>query len=69
MTSRVGEFLYSELVQPDRRLEDTVTELEGVEKDRFLDFARSMLQWLPEKRKSASELLEHPFILSLEDEE
>lgn len=66
---RVGVFLFNDLVQQDRKLEDTVTELEGVEKDRFLDFARSMLQWLPEKRRTAAELLEHPFILSLEDEE
>ncbi|KAI9148882.1 Serine/threonine-protein kinase SRPK [Paramyrothecium foliicola] len=64
-----GEFLYKELIQQDHKLEDTVTEIEGFEKEQFLDFARSMLHWLPEKRKTAAQLLEHPFILSLEHEE
>jgi hypothetical protein len=38
-----------------------VTELAGDEKDTFLDLASGMLQWLPEKRKTAKELLQHPF--------
>lgn len=29
----------------------------------FLSFVRSMLQWLPEKRKPASELLKIPWIV------
>lgn len=40
---------------------DTVTELAGDEKDILLDFASGMLQCLPEKRKTAKELLRHPF--------
>ncbi len=28
----------------------------------FLDFLRCMLQWVPEKRKSATELLQHPWL-------
>lgn len=51
-----------------RGLGDTVTELSGDEKDVFLDFASSMLQWLPEKRKTAKELLQHRFFDSLEKE-
>ncbi|KAI1154094.1 kinase domain protein [Nemania diffusa] len=43
-----------------KKLADTVTELTGDEKDVFLDFASGMLQWLPEKRKTAKELLQHP---------
>ncbi|KAF5611578.1 kinase domain protein [Fusarium subglutinans] len=54
-------------VQP-RKLEDTITELAGDEKYVFLDFASSMLQWLPEKRKIAKELLQHRFFDSLEEE-
>lgn len=65
----LGRFLHEDLIQRDRTLEDTVTELKGEEKEQFLDFARCMLHWLPEKRKTAAELLEHPFIVSLEDEE
>lgn len=48
-----------------KKLPDTVSELEGAEKETFLDFASSMLQWLPEKRKTARELLQHPFFDSL----
>lgn len=64
-----GEFMYKDLIRTDMTLESTVTALEGKEKDLFLDFARCMLEWLPEKRKTAAQLLEHPFILSLENEE
>ncbi|KAH9988758.1 kinase domain protein [Xylariaceae sp. FL0662B] len=43
-----------------KKLADTVTELAGDEKAQFLDLASGMLQWLPEKRKTAKELIEHP---------
>ncbi len=46
-------------------LVDTVTELSSDEKEEFLDFASSMLQWLPEKRKTAKELLQHSIFDSL----
>jgi serine/threonine protein kinase len=36
--------------------------LEGEEKELFLDFIRSMLRWRPEDRKSATELLKHPWM-------
>jgi len=37
--------------------------LEGeADPERFLDFIRSMLQWIPEERKSAADLLEHPWL-------
>lgn len=48
-----------------KKLSDTITELAGDEKEAFLDFASSMLHWLPEKRKTAKELLRHPFFDSL----
>ena len=38
-----------------------MTELAGDEKEVFLDFATGMLEWLPEKRKTARELLQHTF--------
>lgn len=31
----------------------------------YLDFASGMLQWLPEKRKTAKELLQYPIFNSL----
>ena len=58
----VGQILRRDLVQPGKSLADTVTELEGNEKEAFLDFASCMLHWLPEKRKTAKELLKHPFL-------
>ncbi|UNI23793.1 hypothetical protein JDV02_009591 [Purpureocillium takamizusanense] len=48
-----------------KRLADTVTELAGDEKEAFLDLASGMLHWLPEKRKTAKELLQHPIFDSL----
>lgn len=47
---------------PSVSLEDVVTRLEGSSKILFLQFIRSMLKWLPEKRKSAKELLEDPWL-------
>ena len=53
-----------------KRLADTVTELTGDKKEVFLDFAMCMLEWLPEKRWTAKQLLEHPFFNSIwEDRE
>ncbi|KAJ5990221.1 hypothetical protein N7522_010428 [Penicillium canescens] len=56
-----GEFLHKQLV-PNRKLEDTVPSLKGEEKELFLSFARDMLTWVPAERKSARELIEHPFL-------
>lgn len=55
----------TDLIQEGRSLDDTITELTGDEKQLFLDFARNMLQWLPEDRKTARELLSHPFFYSV----
>jgi hypothetical protein len=50
-----------DLIRGGKKLTDTVTELAGDEKGTFLDLASGMLQWLPEKRKTAKELVQHPF--------
>jgi hypothetical protein len=55
------------LVPRDLRIADTVTLFQGEEKQQFLDFVSRMLQWQSEKRSTAKELLEDPF-LQLEDE-
>ncbi|KAL1844656.1 hypothetical protein VTK73DRAFT_2078 [Phialemonium thermophilum] len=55
----------AELVRDGQGLSDTVTELAGREKEVFLDFARNMLQWLPEDRMTAHDLLRHAFFDSL----
>jgi serine/threonine protein kinase len=49
-------------------LETEEKNLEGEEKVKFLSFIRRMLQWRPEDRASASELLQDPW-LALEDED
>jgi serine/threonine protein kinase len=55
-----GEFMYKDLIPTDVRLEDTILSLEGEDKLLFLDFVRKMLQWLPEDRATAKELMEDP---------
>ena len=54
----IGKFLYEDLI-PNRNLADTLPSLEEKEKENFLSFARMMLAWLPEERKTARELMEH----------
>ncbi|KAL3435985.1 kinase domain protein [Aspergillus tetrazonus] len=56
-----GQFLYKDLF-PARRLGDTVSSLEGEERETFLDLAKQMLVWHPNKRKAAGELAKHPFL-------
>ena len=43
-------------------LEDIESRLEGQEEFLFLKFLRGMLQWLPEERKTAKELLQDPWL-------
>ncbi|KAJ5469334.1 hypothetical protein N7539_008952 [Penicillium diatomitis] len=47
---------------PDRKLGDAVSFLEGDEREGFLDLAKGMLVWNPDTRKSAGELIVHPFL-------
>ena len=54
--------MHKDLIPTDVRLEDSVLSLEGEDKRLFLDFAKKMLQWLPEDRKTAKELLEDPWL-------
>lgn len=39
--------------------------LEGRERALFINFARRMLTWLPEKRATAKELLDDPWLKSI----
>ncbi|KAI2706405.1 hypothetical protein DTO012A7_5177 [Penicillium roqueforti] len=56
-----GKFLHEELI-PSRKLEDTIPSLDDSEREIFLSFARDMLTWIPSERKTARELMEHPFL-------
>lgn len=55
------EFLHSELI-PSQSLEDTALFLGEKDREAFLSFVRQMLAWLPDKRKTARELMDHPFL-------
>lgn len=57
-----GNFRYEHLIPRHLSIEDTVKSLEGEQKDQFLPFARKMLQWLPNDRKTAKELIEDPWL-------
>lgn len=47
---------------PDMSLERAEIILAGEEKRRFLIFVRSMLRWLPEERRQATQLLTDPWL-------
>ncbi|ODA84203.1 hypothetical protein RJ55_02721 [Drechmeria coniospora] len=63
-----GKIFRQDLIDEERSLADTVTEIGGDEKETFLDFASCMLQWIPDERKTAKELLKHPFFDSFYEE-
>ncbi len=44
---------------PRISLEDSEEQLSGENKALFLDFMRKMLQWVPERRQTAKQLLDH----------
>ncbi|KAJ5249185.1 protein kinase domain protein [Penicillium chermesinum] len=49
---------------PSMSLEESEENLSGQNKQQFLQFIRSMLQWVPEERKTAKELLDDPWLNS-----
>lgn len=58
----IGDFLAQFLLGGRIPLEDWETSLEGIVKIRFLRLVRKMLQWDPNRRSSAKELLEDEWI-------
>ncbi|KAF4498620.1 kinase domain [Fusarium agapanthi] len=59
-----NKILRSDLVGKGKTLGDTVTELNGDDKQAFLDFASGMLQWLPEKEEDCQGALAAPILRS-----
>ncbi|OGM47862.1 protein kinase domain protein [Aspergillus bombycis] len=49
---------------PSISMEESEENLSGQDKQQFLQFIRSMLQWVPEERKTAKELLDDPWLNS-----
>lgn len=50
------------MIPGDLSLSDTVQSLDEDNKALFIDFIGQMLKWVPEQRKTAKELLEHPWL-------
>ena len=61
INGHLGRFLYEDLI-PDRRLGDTVSFLQGEEREAFLDLVGKMLLWNHNYRRLAGELAGHPFL-------
>ena len=49
-------------IPPPTSLAQLEENLEGKRKDLFVKFLVSMLQWVPEHRKTAKELLDDPWL-------
>ncbi|KAG6315260.1 hypothetical protein E4U22_007998 [Claviceps purpurea] len=56
-----GCMIRKDLIEEGKMLPQLLTDLTEKDKIQFLALAADMIQWLPESRKSASELLKHPF--------
>ncbi|KAJ5799272.1 uncharacterized protein N7518_001340 [Penicillium psychrosexuale] len=55
-------FNENDLIPHNPRIEDTVSTLEGGQKEQFLAFAKNILRWLPDDRKTAKELIGDPWL-------
>ncbi|KAK4132163.1 protein kinase, partial [Trichocladium antarcticum] len=60
--SEEGDFNAGIPLPPPRSLDEIETNLEGKDKELFLQFMRKMLQWAPEHRSSAKDLLQDPWL-------
>jgi serine/threonine protein kinase len=47
---------------PSSTLEETETTLEPDDREQFIRFVRRMVQWIPEHRSTAKELLQDPWL-------
>ncbi|AEO62405.1 uncharacterized protein THITE_2106524 [Thermothielavioides terrestris NRRL 8126] len=60
--SEKGDFKANIPLPPPRSLEQIETNLQGDDKERFLQLMRKMLRWVPEQRCSAKELLQDAWL-------
>lgn len=49
-------------IPTDFSLDNSITCMSGEEKTRFMHFIRRVLTWCPEKRSTAKELLDDPWL-------
>lgn len=59
-----GSFAFPEMVPRELSLEARITALDGDDKLAFIDFAKQMLCWHFQDRKTAKELLTHPWLVN-----
>ncbi|KFG77760.1 hypothetical protein MANI_025646 [Metarhizium anisopliae] len=57
-----GRFKHPDLVPQDIEFEKTVTRISGLEKAKFLEFAKRMIRWNPSERSTARDLLKDPWL-------
>jgi hypothetical protein len=62
MTLRTGRWKAGVEIPQGMSLERSEEFLEGKNKEMFLNFVRGMLQWRPEDRKTARQLLKDPWL-------
>lgn len=60
--STLGRFLHEQMIPTELSLSNTVQSLDGEDKAQFVDFVKQILKWVPEQRRTAKELLEHPWL-------
>ncbi|KAG6147150.1 hypothetical protein E4U22_000312 [Claviceps purpurea] len=56
-----GCMIRKDLIKEGKMVPQLLTELTNEDKTQFLRLLGDMIKWLPERRKSAAELLKHPF--------
>lgn len=54
--------MHKDIISDSFNMGDAVPSLKGKDKEEFLNFVQKLLQWLPERGKSAKELLEDPWL-------
>lgn len=64
LTISTDSFAFPDLVPPNLSLEGSITALDGEDKLAFIDFMKQMLCWDAEDRKTAKELLTHPWLVN-----
>lgn len=62
--SRAGKWRNEVPIPETTTLEENEYFLDGENKDKFIKFVMGMLQWRPEDRKTAKELLQDPWLNS-----
>jgi serine/threonine-protein kinase SRPK3 len=58
----LGNWIAEIYIPQGLTLEGSEENLDGEKKEKFLQFVRCMLQWRPEDRWTAKELLGHPWV-------